>query len=265
MAAAITPEEEWRRKSSFYLDGFRTTQGALWERLGVGGPCPRSEIRATVARLVQENGERFADGDLVHLRVPDAGATGSAVVEFRRGRTIRTLAEQDSGEPGAWIESEEHPLADLADEAHSLVAATGCREVEAVAFLLADEPFVLPWVQVRPKSGPFGPRFTIEIGTADVPAERLAEEYTRHANIAVGAERRRRRVSVESYRLVRFVDEHRSRHIRDQETWDAWERERATWSGEPKGIRQFSTVKSFRNHYKATKKRIEAHKGGGED
>jgi hypothetical protein len=239
----------WERHRRRVLEAFRPAQRVVLEALELPGVLPLAEVagclldRVLAAALSPELRQAIFD----QIQRARAAAGLAPLAEGKRPSAAGGAAEGETLSlqmPTVTVALDGQPfysqaplvfgaadaaLVGLRDAAQAIMGYTGCPEVEAVAWLLADEPPRWPLLALRSQvcrwngSPPHNHRYTIEVGSGLVPPDEVARFYRQQrdkdawAGLPDGGWHRQPRAFTAE--LIAFVRDERpgvpAKHIRD--------------------------------------------------
>jgi len=238
-----SPPADWRIHSREVMAQFRKHQAVVLALLELEAPAPLSSVES---RLWGMWNSQMCVGEALDLPLPPhqwyEGAPRSST--WRRVPVFQGRVANDD-EEDAYLPVQ--PLYRLAQMAAHIAYRTGITPQEAVAFLVADEDVILPWIRAtvdeRPLTGTDG--VTLVIGTTEVRPEEVRAAYEQ-----VRADRdkaskvpegmliavinpfepaySRRPIPEKTAALIAFVDKYmrdRGLHKMTAEDWDACNKE----------------------------------------
>ena len=184
------PPADWRIHSREVMRTFKRDQAQMLPVFGLDRPIRRSEI-APLIQAMQKR-EEVRGGPHVWLNYPEVAHVGGAAgVQERIQRAsvwpgytddevLEALLLEDE-RTGAVNMPPPQPLYRLALTADDIADMTGISQSEAVAFLLADDDVMLPWIraQGRYRQWTGAIEITLTIGTTEVRPEEVRAAYER--------------------------------------------------------------------------------------
>jgi len=190
----VTAPPWWRLYCYRVSEPYLPLRAEVRERLGLEEPLELSYLGVWV-RTAFAHSQLYArtipNNDYAVLRFPTSSAPGVARIarlalseqDAAMLRAHALLSERlagkgrDAGPPPKVGEPEISPLWWLWRHAAKIAQETGAAEEAAVAFLVCDEPLVLPWLEVRTVE--YGARvgFELSVGTPAVSPEAVASAY----------------------------------------------------------------------------------------
>lgn len=209
------PPADWRIHSREVMQTFKRDQAQMLPVFGLSRPIHRSEI-APLIQAMQKR-EEVRGSPPTWLNYPEVTHVGGAAGVQERiqlasvwpGYTDDEVFEallHENERTSAVNMPPPQPLYRLALTADDVADMTGISQSEAVAFLLADEDVMLPWIRARRRYRQWtgAIEITLTIGTTEVRPEEVRAAYERvRSDLLGGPEEPERRPLVPLEQMVK--------------------------------------------------------------